>query len=160
MNDKTVEILLIEDNPTDERLALHAFKKHNLADKVQVVRDGAEALEFIFGTDGQPSRNLQNGPRVILLDLKLPKIDGLQVLRQIKSDTRTKAIPVVILTSSREERDMIDGYQLGVNSYIQKPVDFGQFREIIKRLGLYWLVVNQAPPTNAFQRMFTSKFLR
>jgi two-component system, response regulator len=155
-----VEILLVEDNEADQELAIHALRTNNLANRICVAHDGEEALDYLFCRGNHNNRGFDKPPRLILLDLKLPKIDGLQVLRQIKSDTRTKAIPVVILTSSREERDMIDGYQLGVNSYIQKPVDFGQFREIIKRLGLYWLVVNQAPPTNAFQRMFTSKFLR
>jgi CheY-like chemotaxis protein len=145
-----IEILLVEDNEADEELAIHALRSNNLANQIHVAHDGEEALDFLFCRGGYNHRGFDKPPRLVLLDLKLPKVDGLEVLRQLKSDPRTKAIPVVILTSSREERDMVDGYQLGVNSYIQKPVDFVQFREIIKQLGLYWLVVNQAPPPNAF----------
>ena len=145
MSDKSIEILLVEDNPNDIKLALHAFKKHNLANRIHVVRDGAEALEFIFCTDRYSERHIEDTPKVILLDLKLPFVDGIEVLRQIKSDSRTKMIPVVILTSSREERDMIDSYELGVNSYIVKPVDFDQFTDAVQQLGFYWLLLNQAP---------------
>ena len=151
MSSNEVEILLVEDSEADEELAIHALRTNNLANRIYVAHDGDEALDYLFCRGNHNGRGFDKPPRLILLDLKLPKIDGLEVLRQIKADARTRAIPVVILTSSREERDMIDGYQLGVNSYIQKPVDFAQFREIIKQLGLYWLVVNQAPPTHAFR---------
>jgi len=144
MNDKEVEILLVEDNPNDEKLALHAFKKHNLANKVHVVRDGAEALEFIFCTGAYAERRFEN-PRVILLDKKLPLVDGIEVLRQIRADPRTCMVPVVMLTSSAEDRDIIESYQLGVNSYIVKPVDFEQFSETARQLGYYWLLVNKPP---------------
>jgi len=145
-----IEILLVEDNEADEELAIHALRTNHLANRIHVAHDGEEALDFLFCRGGHNNRGFDNPPRLVLLDLKLPKVDGLEVLRQLKEDPRTKAIPVVILTSSREERDMVNGYQLGVNSYIQKPVDFTQFREIIKQLGLYWLVVNQTPPITAF----------
>lgn len=149
-NDGEVEILLVEDNPDDVELTLHALRGENLSNLIQVVRDGEEALDFLFARGAFGARDLNRPPRLILLDLKLPKVDGLEVLREVKADPRTKPIPVVILTSSREERDMVESYQLGVNSYIQKPVDFKQFRETVKHLGLYWLVVNQPPPANAF----------
>jgi two-component system response regulator len=144
MTENTVQILLVEDNPDDVKLALHAFKKHNLANRVQVVRDGAEALEFIFCTGAHAHRRFEDGPNVVLLDLKLPLIDGLEVLRRVKSDPRTRSIPIVVLTSSREERDLVESYQLGVNSYIVKPVDFDQFIEVVRQLGFYWLLLNQA----------------
>lgn len=145
MNDKPVEILLVEDNPNDVELTLHAFKKHRLANQTRVVRDGAEALEFIFGTGAYAGRSLKNGPRVILLDRKLPKIDGLEVLRRLKAHPDSQAIPVVVLTSSREERDIVESYALGVNSYIVKPVDFEQFSESVRQMGFYWLLLNQPP---------------
>ena len=145
MKDRTVEILLVEDNPNDVELALHALKKNNIANRIEVVRDGAEALEFIFATGAYASRSIEHAPKVILLDLKLPKVDGLEVLRQIKADPRTRAIPVVVLTSSREERDIVESYNLGVNSYIVKPVDFEQFTESVRQLGMYWLLLNQPP---------------
>ena len=140
-----VEILLVEDNPTDVELTLHALRSNNLGNPVHVVRDGAEALDFIFGTGEYSGRSVENGPKVILLDLMLPKIDGLEVLRRIKADPRTKAIPVVMLTSSREERDVVESYQSGVNSYIVKPVDFEQLAEAVRQLGLYWLILNEPP---------------
>ncbi len=146
MLEHPVEILLVEDNPNDVELTLHALRKHNIANHIHVVRDGAEALEFIFGPDAGAGRPIRNGPRVILLDLKLPKVDGLEVLRRVKGDHRTRAIPVVVLTSSREERDMVESYKLGANSYIVKPVDFQQFTDSVRQLGLYWLLLNE-PPT-------------
>ena len=150
MNCEEVEILLVEDNVDDIELALHALKKGNLANKIFVVRDGEEALEFLFCRNTYASRSFESPPKVVLLDLKLPKVDGLEVLRALKEDPRTKSIPVVVMTSSKEQRDMVEGYHLGVNSYIQKPVDFDQFREIIGQLGFYWLVINQPPPRDAF----------
>jgi len=140
-----IEILLVEDNPTDIELTLRALKKRNLANKVHVVKDGAEALEFIFGTGTYAERDINHIPKVILLDLKLPKVDGLEVLRRVKSDERTKVIPVVILTSSKEERDMVESYKLGANSYITKPVDFDKFAQTVSEMGFYWLLVNQPP---------------
>lgn len=144
-SESVVEILLVEDNPHDEELTLHALNHNNLTNNIHVVRDGAEALEFIFCTGAYERRNIESGPRVILLDLKLPLVDGLEVLRQIKSDTRTQMIPVVVLTSSAEERDVVESYKLGVNSYIVKPVDFDQFTEAVRVLGLYWVLLNQRP---------------
>ncbi len=145
MTKNHVEILLVEDNPNDVELTLHALKKNNLTNPVHVVRDGAEALEFIFCTGTYADRSIENGPKVILLDLKLPKVDGLEVLRRVKADARTRTIPVVVLTSSREERDIVESYQFGVNSYITKPVDFEQFTEAVRTVGLYWLLLNQPP---------------
>lgn len=145
MTDNGIEILLVEDNPNDVKLAMHAFKTHHIANHLHVVRDGAEALEFIFCTDRYASRRIENGPKMILLDLKLPLVDGIEVLRRTKSDARTRHIPVVVMTSSREDRDIVESYKLGVNSYIVKPVDFGQFTEAVKQLGYYWLLLNQAP---------------
>lgn len=146
MADKSaVEILLVEDNPLDVELTLRALKQHNLANNVHVVKDGAEALEYIFATGVYADRNMDHSPKVILLDLKLPKVDGLEVLRRIKSDERTKVTPVVVLTSSREEKDVIESYKLGVNSYIVKPVDFDKFLEAIGELGFYWLLLNEPP---------------
>ena len=142
--EKTVEILLVEDNPNDEILALHAFKKHNLANSVHVVRDGAEALEFIFCTGAYADRAFAN-PRVVLLDKKLPLVDGMEVLAKIRADPRTKMVPVVMLTTSAEDRDVIESYKLGVNSYIVKPVDFEQFSETARQLGYYWLLINKQP---------------
>jgi two-component system, response regulator len=142
MPDKTVEILLVEDNPDDVELTLHALRKNNLANQIHVARDGEEALAFLF----DPQRANHAHLKLVLLDLKLPKVDGLEVLKKVKSDPRTKSIPVVVMTSSREERDLVTSYDLGVNSYLQKPVDFDQFRETVKQLGLYWLVINQTSP--------------
>jgi two-component system response regulator len=148
MTESSIEILLIEDNPNDVALALHAFRKQNLANNIHVLRDGAEALEFIFCTGAYAQRDISVAPKVILLDLKLPLVSGLDVLRQIKADPRTQAIPVVMMTSSREERDVVESYQLGVNSYIVKPVDFAQFSEAMRTLGMYWLLLNQPPIVN------------
>jgi two-component system, response regulator len=150
MQTDPIEILLVEDNPDDIELTLLALKRGKLANKVQVVRDGEEALNLLFCRENYEARSFEAPPRVILLDLKLPKVDGLEVLRQLKNDVRTRSIPVVVMTSSKEQRDMIDGYQLGVNSYIQKPVDFQEFREIVTKLGFYWLVINQSPPRDAY----------
>jgi CheY-like chemotaxis protein len=147
-----VEILLVEDNPKDVELTLHALRKENLSNSIYVVRDGEEALDFLFCRGMYSKRSVDNPPKLVVLDLKLPKVDGLEVLRTIKRDVRTQAIPVTILTSSNEDRDLVDSYKLGVNSYIQKPVDFNQFRETVKQLGLYWLVVNQPPPPAAFSK--------
>ncbi len=138
-----VEILLVEDNAADEELTLHALKLNRLENDIHVVRDGAEALEFLFCTDRYADRKIDQAPKVVLLDLKLPLVDGLEVLRQVKADPRTRAIPVVVLTSSREERDIVESYELGVNSYITKPVDFGQFTDSVRQLGMYWLLLNQ-----------------
>ena len=145
MQNNSVEILLVEDNPNDVELTLHAFAKSNLANPIKVLRDGAEALEYLFGTGVYAGRDLNPQPRVILLDLKLPKVDGLEVLRRVKADPRTKTIPVVVLTSSHEESDIVESYKLGVNSYIVKPVDFEQFTESVRALGMYWLLLNQPP---------------
>ncbi len=143
MTNNAVEILLVEDNPYDVELTLHALDKSHITNHIHVVRDGAEALEFIFCTGAYAERGIQNPPKVILLDLKLPKVDGMEVLRQVKADPRTQMIPVVVLTSSREERDVVESYRLGVNSYIVKPVDFEKFTEAVQRMGLYWLLLNQ-----------------
>ncbi len=140
-----VEILLVEDNPDDVELTMRALRKHHLANRIEVARDGAEALEFLFCEGQHADRNCEERPRVILLDLKLPKVDGLEVLRRIRSDPRTQTIPVVVLTSSREPRDLEESYRLGVNSFITKPVDFAQFTEAVRTVGLYWLLLNEPP---------------
>lgn len=145
MNHDDVEILLVEDNPSDVKLALHAFGKHKICKRIQVVTDGAEALDFLFGTGRYASEGNPHRIKVILLDLKLPKVDGLEVLRRLRADERTRHIPVVILTSSAEEKDIIESYQLGVNSYIRKPVDFEQFSEAMRVIGMYWLLLNVPP---------------
>ncbi len=150
MKPSEVEILLIEDNPADAELTLHALRGDNLANTIHLARDGEEALDFLFCRGSFADRSLDSPPWLVLLDLKLPKVDGLEVLREIKTHPATRSIPVVILTSSGEERDLVNGYRLGVNSYIRKPVDFNQFREIAKQLGMYWLLINQQPPRNAF----------
>jgi two-component system response regulator len=149
MNSNEVDILLADDSQDDIDLTLHALRTENLANHVFVVRDGEEALEFLFCTGPHAGRSFDYPPKLVLLDLKMPKVDGMQVLRQIKGDPRTKTIPVVLMTSSREERDMVSGYELGVNSYVQKPVDFGEFRKAVKSLGLYWLVTNRPPTVNS-----------
>jgi two-component system response regulator len=139
------EILLVEDNLEDVEITLRAFQKYHLTSKIHVVRDGEEALECLFSTGRYAERSVCSNTRLILLDLKLPKVEGIEVLQRCKSDPRTKNIPVVVLTSSREERDLIDSYDLGVNSYVVKPVDFPQFTEAIRQLGLYWMLLNQLP---------------
>ena len=142
-----IEILLVEDNQDDLDMTLRALRKANLANHIHIARDGAEALEFIFGQGARTGHKMENGPKLILLDLKLPKIDGLEVLERIKTDPRTKMIPVVILTSSKEQRDVIESYKLGVNSYIVKPVNFEGFAAAVQELGMYWLLLNQPPKT-------------
>jgi two-component system response regulator len=143
------EILLIDDDEADVELALHALRENKLGNHIHVLRDGEEALDYLFGPGSEAQPASGHIPKLILLDLKLPKVDGIEVLRRLKSDAATKFIPVVILTSSKEERDMVRGYDLGVNSYIQKPVDFDQFRTIVSQVGLYWLVINQPAPVRA-----------
>jgi len=145
MHSDEVEILLVEDNPSDLEVALRALKEQNICNKVQVARDGEEALDFVFCQGAFAGRNMDDLPRVILLDLKLPLIDGLEVLRQIRADERTRRVPVVVLTSSTEERDVVESYALGVNSYIAKPVDFDQFSEAMHTIGMYWLLLNRPP---------------
>ena len=145
MIENIVEILLVEDNPNDVRLALHALQRHNLTNHIHVVRDGAEALEFLFCTGAYAHRSLTQSPKVVLLDLKLPLVNGLEVLQRVKGDPRTRSIPVVVLTSSREERDIVESYRLGVNSYITKPVDFEQFTAAVRTLGMYWVLLHQPP---------------
>ena len=143
--DGGVDILMVEDNPDDERLTLRAFAKNKLTNRIHVVRDGQEALDYVFCTGKYANRKITDRPHVILLDIKLPLIDGIEVLRRIKADERTRTIPVVMLTSSREERDLVETYRLGVNSYIVKPVDFEQFTESARSLGMYWLLMNRPP---------------
>lgn len=151
MSQREVEILLVEDNPADVELTLHALRRNCVANQIHVARDGEEILDFIFCRGAFSMRSFMHPPQIVLLDLKLPKLTGQEVLRIIKMDVRTKAIPVIILTSSQEEKDMVNSYQLGVNGYIHKPVDFDQFREMVKQLGLYWLLVNEPLPPGAFK---------
>jgi two-component system response regulator len=152
MNSLAIDILLVEDSLEDAELATHALRRENLANNIFVARDGEEALDFLFCRAAFAQRSFNHPPKLVLLDLKLPKVNGIEVLEQVKGDPRTKTVPVVILTSSREEQDLVRSYSLGVNSYIQKPVDFGRFREIVKTLGLYWLVVNQQPAGNGISK--------
>jgi len=140
-----IEILLVEDNPNDVELTLHTLQKHHLANHIHVVRDGEEALDFLFCRGAFANRSPNHAPKVVMLDLKLPKVDGLEVLRQIRRDERTRLLPVVIMTSSCEERDVVESYKLGINSYIVKPVDFDQFSEAVRLIGCYWLLLNQPP---------------
>lgn len=139
-------ILLVEDNPDDEALTLRALNKNKVANRVVVARDGAEAVDFLFGTGAHAGRNVSDLPQIVLLDLKLPKLDGFEVLRRIRADERTRTLPVVILTSSKEERDVAQGYRDGCNSYVRKPVNFDEFTEAARQLGLYWLLLNEPPP--------------
>lgn len=140
-------ILLVEDNFDDEALTLRALKKNNIQNEVVVARDGVEALDYLFGTGAHAGRDLDRMPQLILLDLKLPKVDGLQVLQKLRADARTRLLPVVILTSSKEQQDLVEGYRLGANSYVRKPVDFTQFIEAVRQLGLYWLILNESAPS-------------
>jgi CheY-like chemotaxis protein len=144
-----IEILLVEDNPDDLALTLRALNKANLSNQIYVARDGAEAMDYIFCEGAHATRRIEDAPKVILLDLKLPKVDGLEVLQRIKSDDRTRHIPTVVLTSSREQRDVVESYRLGVNSYIVKPVDFEGFASAVRDLGMYWLLINQPPKLEA-----------
>ena len=146
MTQGEVEILLVEDNEADAELALHALRHSKLTEQIHVAHDGEEALDFLFCRGSYGDRSIEHPPKLVLLDLKLPKVDGLEVLREIKNDPRTKPIPVVVLTSSKEEQNLVNGYRLGVNSYIEKPVDFNQFRETVNQVALYWLRVNQPHP--------------
>ncbi len=140
-----VQILLVEDNPTDAELCMHSLRKHKLANDIAWVKDGAEALDFLFCTGAYAERSPNDALKVVLLDLRLPKVDGLEVLRAMRADSRTKTIPVVVLTSSTEDRDMIDSYKIGVNSFITKPVDFAEFTDVVAKLGMYWLLINRQP---------------
>ena len=142
-NMNEVEVLLVEDNPSDAELTVRALKKRNLANRLFHVKDGAEAIDFLFAQGGFAGRRVESGPKVVLLDLKLPKVDGIEVLRRIKSDDRTKVIPVVVMTSSREDRDLVDCYNLGVNGYVVKPVEFEDFARAVSELGCYWLLLNE-----------------
>ena len=144
-----VDILLVEDNPSDLELAKHALQLSNLANRLQVARDGEEALDFLFCRGSFGDRDIASGPRIVLLDLKLPKLDGLEVLRALRADPRTQHLPVVVLTSSEQESDLIESYRLGTNSYLVKPVDFGEFTQAVTQLGMYWLLLNRSPPLDA-----------
>lgn len=145
METNAIDILLVEDNPNDAELTLRALKKNNILNTIHLITDGAEALEFFFSTGRYKNRDKTQSPKIVILDLKLPKVDGIEILRRIKADETLKIVPVVILTSSREERDIIESYKLGVNSYIVKPVDFEKFAAAVRNLGLYWLLLNQPP---------------
>ena len=151
MTEEDPQILLIEDDPKDVKLTLHALTEENLANTIHVARDGEEALDFLFCRGEFAGRSFDHPPRLVLLDLKLPKVNGLEILHEVKGDPRTQAIPVVVLTSSREESDLMKSYKLGANAYIQKPLDFDAFRQAVKQLGLFWLVVNEPPPPSTFR---------
>jgi two-component system response regulator len=147
MAEQPIAILLVEDSPDDAELTMRALRKGNVSNEIVLLRNGAEALDFLFGTGAQPGPAAANLPKVVLLDLKLPKVDGLEVLRRIRADARTHSLPVVILTSSDEQRDIVESYHLGANSYVRKPVGFAQFSEAVQQLGLYWVLINRPPPT-------------
>lgn len=149
MAQKPVDILLVDDNPDDIELALYALRRNQLANHIQIVRDGVEALDFLFCRGKYSNRKCIHNPKLVLLDIKMPKLNGLEVLKEIRADERTAGIPVVILTTSKEERDLIESYRLGVNSYIVKPVDFEQFSDAVRNLGFYWLLLNERPPERA-----------
>lgn len=150
--DRSIEILIVEDNPNDLELMMHALQRGGITNRLEHVGDGEDALDFLFCRGRFSGREPTHPPRLVLLDLKLPKVDGIEVVRQVKSDPATRAIPLVILTASREERDLVESYQLGVNSYIQKPLDFQQFQKTVRETGLFWLLVNAPPPPAAFNR--------
>jgi two-component system, response regulator len=144
------EILIVDDSASDVELTIHTLRKSKLANKIEVAEDGAQALDFLFCRGAYAGRSFAHPPRVVLLDLKMPKVDGIAVLRAIRNDSRTRAIPIVVLTSSKEQRDMVESYNLGVNAYIQKPVDFDHFRQVVEHIGMFWLVVNEPPPADCF----------
>jgi len=148
---RELEVLLVDDNPSDAELTIHSLRRDKLANRIHVAEDGAQALDFVFCRGSFDDRSFCEPPGVILLDLKLPKVSGLEVLRAIRADERTRAIPIVILTSSAEQRDLIEGYRLGANAYIQKPVDFDEFRKVVHQIGMFWLVANQPPPVEMFE---------
>jgi two-component system response regulator len=152
MEGSGIEILLVEDNPADVELTLHALRHNNVANRIEVSRDGEEALDFLFCRGKHSGRSANQTPKLVLLDLKLPKVDGIEVLRQLKANPKTKSIPIAVLTTSKERKDLAQCYELGVNSYIQKPVDFDKFREVVKQFALYWLVINTPPPPQAIQK--------
>ncbi len=157
MNSTQVDILLVDDSQEDVDLALHALRAEHLANSIFVARDGEEALDFLFCRGPHAERSFEHPPKIVMLDLKLPKVDGMQVLKEIKNDERTRTIPVVMMTSSKEERDRVMSYNLGVNSYLQKPVAFDEFRKVVKLLGMYWVVVNQPPVTHVNQNAAAEK---
>jgi CheY-like chemotaxis protein len=150
IDNRTVDVLLVDDSPSDVELTIHVLRHNKLANSIHVAEDGKEALDFLFCRGEHQGRSITDRPKVILLDLKLPKVNGLEVLKAIRTNENTKAIPVVILTSSREQKDLVEGYKIGASAFIQKPVDFGQFQSAIKEIGLFWLVVNEPPPGDAF----------